>query len=189
MLAVVVVAISDPVATRRVVSLVRQLNRAAAVIVRTRFVSEIEDLYALGADEVIPEEFETSLEMFSRVLRRYGIPANTIEREVQAARAELYGLVPSAEAGALQLDALAHLGVHHAIEMVEILPATRAVGEHPTTLHLRRETGATVIAVVRAGEAHYTPDPAFRFAPGDTVVLVGDDDALGKARALLTAPA
>ncbi len=26
-----------------------------------------------GADEVIPEEFETSIEIFSRVLLRYGV--------------------------------------------------------------------------------------------------------------------
>ena len=184
----IVFAISSPQDERRGVTMARRLAPAIRIVIRTRYVRSVADLLRSGADEVIPEEFETSLEMFSRVLRHYAVAPNRIEREVQAARAELYGLVPSAEAGALHLDALAQLGVHHAIEMIEVEEGAQAVGEHPATLHLRRETNATVIAVVRAGEAHYTPDPDFRFVPGDTVVLVGDDAALAAAGPMFLAP-
>ncbi|MEB3323456.1 MAG: TrkA C-terminal domain-containing protein, partial [Synechococcaceae cyanobacterium] len=63
-----------------------------------------------------------------------------------------------------------------------------AVGESPVTLHLRQATGATVIAVVRTGEVLHAPDPTYRFAAGDSVVIVGDDDALHAARLLFVAP-
>ncbi|MBI3082066.1 MAG: potassium transporter TrkA, partial [Gemmatimonadetes bacterium] len=43
------------------------------------------------------------------------------------------------------------------------------------------ETGATLIAVVRDGKAFYTPDPEFRFRAGDSVVLVGQGEALARA--------
>ncbi len=36
-------------------------------------------LYELGANEVIPEEFETSVEIFTRVLAKYLIPKAEIE--------------------------------------------------------------------------------------------------------------
>jgi CPA2 family monovalent cation:H+ antiporter-2 len=179
-----VFAISSPADEARGVTIARRLNPTLHIVVRTRYVRSMADLTAAGADEVVPEEFETSLAIFSRVLRHYNIPSNTIEREVQAARAELYGMLPADEVGALQLDTLAHLGVHHAIAIVEVETGCPAVGEHPTTLNIRRDTGATVITVVRAGQAHYTPDADFRFAPGDSVVLVGDDESLDKARAL-----
>ncbi len=39
----------------------KKLNPDIYAIVRTRYTSEIESLITLGADEVIPEEFETSL--------------------------------------------------------------------------------------------------------------------------------
>src|SRR5438876_6488128 len=57
-----VVAISDPAATRRMVRVARTLNPRMHIIARTRYVVEIPELACLGADDVIPEEFETSIE-------------------------------------------------------------------------------------------------------------------------------
>jgi K+/H+ antiporter YhaU regulatory subunit KhtT len=70
---------------------------------------------------------------------------------------------------------------------VEVEPEARAVGESPVSLNLRRDTGATVIAAVRENRVVHSPDPAFRFAARDTVVLAGDDEALAKARPLFLA--
>lgn len=66
---VIVIAISDPNATKKILTSIRQFTQTATVIVRTRYVSEIEEVIRLGADEVIPEEFETSIEIFTRVLK------------------------------------------------------------------------------------------------------------------------
>src|SRR5438105_3116861 len=59
-----VVAGGDQAATRRVVSQLRQTNPTARILVRVRRVGEIEELERLGADEAIPSEFETSIELF-----------------------------------------------------------------------------------------------------------------------------
>ena len=178
---VIVFAISAPAAEHRGVAVARQLNPGIRIVVRTRYVAALDDLSRAGADEVVPEEFETSLEVFARVLRLYGIPSNTIEREVAAVRGEHYGVLRGLALPGLKLDALKHLGVHAALDTVEVEEGARAIGESPTTLDLRRETGTTLIAVVRDGKALYTPDPEFRFRAGDTVVLVGQGEALVKA--------
>ena len=178
---VIVFAISAPAAEHRGVAVARQLNPGIRIVVRTRYVAALDDLSRAGADEVVPEEFETSLEVFARVLRLYGIPSNTIEREVAAVRGEHYGVLRGLALPGLKLDALKHLGVHAALDTVEVEEDARAIGESPTTLDLRRETGTTLIAVVRDGKALYTPDPEFRFRAGDTVVLVGQGEALVKA--------
>ncbi|MBI2403783.1 MAG: cation:proton antiporter [Gemmatimonadetes bacterium] len=159
---VIVFAISAPAVERRGVAVARQLNPNIRIVVRTRYVAAMDDLSRAGADEVVPEEFETSLAIFARVLRLYGIPSNTIEREVAAVRGEHYGVLRGLTLPGLKLDALKHLGVHAALD-------------------LRRETGATLIAVVRDGKAFYTPDPEFRFRAGDSVVLVGQGEALARA--------
>src|SRR5262249_15417905 len=83
---VLVFAISDPTAARRAVGIARELNPHIHIIVRTRYMSELPDLYKLGAEQVIPEEFETSIEIFSRVLREYGIARNVIQREMEEIR-------------------------------------------------------------------------------------------------------
>jgi len=184
---VIVFAISAPAAERRGVAVARQLNPNARIVVRTRYLAAMGDLARAGADEVVPEEFETSVEIFARVLRLYGVPSNTIEREVEAVRGEHYGVLRGIALPSLKLDALKQLGVHAALDTVAVEEGARAIGESPITLDLRRQTGATLIAVVRDGKAFYTPDPAFRFRAGDTVVLAGEGETLARACAMFRA--
>lgn len=90
---VVVLAISDATATRRVVASVRQLTQAAYLIVRTRYAHEVELLHRLGASEVVPEEFETSIQIFSSVLTQYQTPDLRIETLVEQLRSDGYELL------------------------------------------------------------------------------------------------
>src|SRR2546430_1293032 len=103
---VVVIAISDPAATARVVSQARRLRPDLYIIVRTRYVAEIDHLYRLGANQVIPEEFETSVEIFARVLQEYHIPRNVISLQVDLIRREHYGTLRGIRLQGKQLDAL-----------------------------------------------------------------------------------
>ncbi len=185
---VIVFAISAPAEERRGVAVARHLNPDLQIVVRTRYVSEIAELEKLGADQVIPEEFETSLEIFSRVLRLYGVPSAQIRQEVEGARGEHYGMLRGLTVPGLKLDALKHLGVRSVIESVEVEDASAALGQTPVTLELRRLTGCTVIAAVRNGQAHHTPDSEFHFQAADVVVLVGTPDALAKALPMFRKP-
>ncbi len=185
----VVLAISSPAEERRGVAIARQLSPSVRIVVRTRYVAAMEELQELGANEVVPEEFETSLEIFARVLRLYGVPRNAIEREVQTVRDEHYEMFRRLQLPDLQLDALKHFDVHTALETVEVEERARAIGKNPRSLNLREETGVTVIAVIRDSVALYTPDPEFRFRPGDTVVLIGDREALRRGAQVFRAAA
>jgi CPA2 family monovalent cation:H+ antiporter-2 len=94
--AILVLAISDQLATRHALALARELNPALRIIVRTRYLSELPELYALGATQVIPEEFETSIEIFARVLAEYGVAPDIIQRETAAVRSTGYELLRTA---------------------------------------------------------------------------------------------
>jgi monovalent cation:H+ antiporter-2, CPA2 family len=95
---VVVIAISDPVATKMIVSSVREFSDKVHIIVRTRFVQEMEENYRSGADEVIPEEFETSIEIFTRVLSKYLMPRDEIAQFTNSIRADNYDMLRSMQA-------------------------------------------------------------------------------------------
>ena len=183
---VLVYAIAAPAEERRGVAVARNANSKVRIIVRTRYVSEIEELRRLGADEVIPEELETSIEIFARVLRRYGVEVNRIRRLVDDVRNDHYGLLLTRERSiATRIgDALAPLGERIRLETVVVEDGVPAVSQSPASLELRKKTGATVIAVVRAGAVTYSPDPTMPFEVGDELLLVGDAAALEKARAL-----
>ena len=88
-----VLAISDPIATRRAVKVARQLNPEIHIIARTRYLREIDDLRETGADQVVPEEFETSIEIFSRVLQHYRMPSRVIAEKAERIRKEGYALL------------------------------------------------------------------------------------------------
>lgn len=184
---VIVFAISSPTDERRGVVLAREINRAVRIVVRTRYVLAIDELRKLGADDIVVEEFEASIELFARALDSYEIPINRIRREVESVRTEHYGLLRGKTAPDLRLDALRHLGVHDALELVEVEDGAPAIGGSATTLELRRRTGAVQVAVVRDGQPIYRREPDFRYRAGDTVVLVGDPDCLSRAMALFRA--
>jgi CPA2 family monovalent cation:H+ antiporter-2 len=184
---VLVFAIAVAADERRGVAVARALNPRLRIIVRTRYVASVRDLERAGANEVVPEEFETSLEIFSRVLRAYAVPANVIRREIAIARGPRYEMLRGLAMPDLRHEALERLGVEAHVETVAVEPGSEAVDGNAVSLHLRTRTGATVIAVVREGVAIYEPVPSFRFFAGDVVVLVGTEEALEKAERLFVA--
>lgn len=76
---VCVVAIPDPIGTARVVSLVRRLNQNVVIVARVRYVRDMARLYALGANEVVSEETEASIKIFTVVLEKFGVDPDVIE--------------------------------------------------------------------------------------------------------------
>jgi CPA2 family monovalent cation:H+ antiporter-2 len=77
-----IITITDPVAVRKVVKLAKELNPSIFIITRTKFVAEIDELLKLGANEVIPEEYEASIALFEKTLRYFKIPLNVINELV-----------------------------------------------------------------------------------------------------------
>jgi len=100
-----VLAISDPIATRRAVTVARQLSPAIHIIARTRYLREIEDLRGTGADQVVPEEFETSIEIFSLVLQHYRMPVRVIAEKAERIRREGYALFRKGQPGLKEIVA------------------------------------------------------------------------------------
>jgi CPA2 family monovalent cation:H+ antiporter-2 len=180
----VIVAIPDASATRQVVALSKKLAPDVSILARTRYVLEVEPLEALGADEVIPEEFETSIELTSRVLDLYGASRAMIRQERQALRAAHYGAfrgVGSADA----VPSLEDLRDAAALESVKLDAGSPAEGRSLRELAVREMTGATVVAVERDGATRANPSPDLTLASGDRVVVFGVCDQIRAVRRLL----
>src|SRR5689334_10519678 len=176
-----VVAISDPAATRRMVRVARSLNPRVHIIARTRYVVEITELTRLGADVVIPEEFETSIEIFARVLAYYNVPRADIDTLVDKIRASHYEALRGGDgAGRLHLGTVA--GVPQmAVERLRLTPASPLVGKKLSATGLRTQTGALVLSVTRGDQEIATPGPHFRLVAGDVLVVVGQPHQLRAA--------
>ena len=185
---VVVFAISDLVAVRRSIPLARRLNPDIHILVRTRALSHIEELRRCGADEIVAEEFETAIEVFTRVLERFHVPRNVVRAQTRLLRGEGYRMLRSphlrGEVSEALLDALAA----GTTEACRLEPGSAAVGRSLRDLDLRKATGVTVIAVVRDGKPTPNPPPQLRLEQGDTLVLVGSHAEIDAALEVLAPP-
>ncbi|HEU5181671.1 MAG TPA: cation:proton antiporter [Candidatus Polarisedimenticolia bacterium] len=180
-----VVAISDPAATQRTVQLARGLAPNLPILVRTRYVTEIDELYKLGADEVIPEELEASVEVCNRLLRRVGIPGNVIGKELRGIREERYGMFRDQTPSIAKISDLPEGILESNVETHTLLPGAWALGHSLRDLDLRAATGASVIAVMQEREVFANPDPDTPLSEKDTVILLGNQDQLALACHLL----
>lgn len=179
-----VLAMSDAQAARRTVDQARKLNGKMHIIVRTRYVSEINELFDLGANEVIPEEFETSIEIFSRVLHRYGFPRNVIEGQIERIRKQGYEMLRSVAIP--RLPAASPAGLDSAsTETIRVDSDSPAIGKALGELDVRGKSGATVIAVLRDGDTKISPGANYRLSEGDTVVLLGTPEKIERGKKLL----
>jgi CPA2 family monovalent cation:H+ antiporter-2 len=181
----VVVVISDPASTRRIVQVARKENSRLYIIVRTRYTSEVEDLLKLGANEVIPEEFETSIEIFAKVLHHYQVPKNLLIEQIERIRSGSYEVLRRVELPVKDLPQKCEILIDIDTETYLVKERARASGRSIKELRIRSTTGATVIAVKRGSEIIPSPGLEFVFNPGDILYLIGSQESLSKAFALL----
>lgn len=184
---VMAVVISDPMAIRRVTDIARTLNASMYIIVRTRFMGEMADLRQLGADTVIVEEFEASIEVFHHVLSRYLVPMEDIQRFTTEVRTEGYDMLRS-----LDTESNPFMSIQEKIASVQISTVTverKSPIERKTLVEsgLRHAHKVTVVAVRREKKILANPEPSMHFFAGDVVYLFGEhQDILNAAKLFKT---
>ena len=178
---VLVVAISDASATRRIVQIARKENPELHIIVRTRYVAEIDHLTDSGANEVIPEEFETSVEIFSRVLHYYHTPKNVISDHIENVRKDCYSVLRGVALPKKELTERQELLKGMETETYLIRNTSWADGLSLRGLNLRVETGATIIAIKRTDNIHHNPPSDFILKAGDILLFIGTKEDIGRA--------
>lgn len=183
-----VVAISDHIAVRKIIQIARSLNPKLYIIVRTQFVAEIQELLYLGADEVIPEEFEASIELFTKVLEYYRVPKNVIFELVEEVRSGHYKALRDEEkillGEELSLDWWKALN----FETYFVKKGSPLKGLTIRRLDLRAKTGVTILAIQRKGEIITNPSPDLVIEEEDLLVLIGDKKDLKGAFKYLESP-
>ncbi|HMP99255.1 MAG TPA: TrkA C-terminal domain-containing protein, partial [Cyclobacteriaceae bacterium] len=146
---------------------IRDISKSVHVIIRTRLVQEIDANMKLGADEVIPEEFETSIEIFSRVLHKYLVPMNEINSFVRQIRSDSYEMLrPQDKAPFLRRSQLEI--PHLSISCIRVERADTDIVDKPLKdTQLRDKMGITLIAIKRE-------DKFFTEVHADTQIQQGD---------------
>lgn len=176
-----VVATHDPIATEMIVSAIRKQCRQTKIIVRTRFLHETEVLMKLGADEVIPEEFETSIEIFTRVMKHYLVPEDEINSFIEEIRSENYRMFRTMLTSRHQLD-------HPFISQLEVIKlhvktGSQWINNSLKDINLRKNFGINVIAVEQGDRVVYNPPADYVIQSADVLIALGRPEDFEKVNA------
>jgi CPA2 family monovalent cation:H+ antiporter-2 len=175
---ILVVVISDPAATRRITEMARRLNPRIYIIARTRFLPEVKPLYELGANDVIPEEFETSVEIFTRVLGKYLIPRDEIEKFIAEVRADGYEMFRSLSR---ELHSFSDLRLHlpdFEISTFRIDEGSLLAGKSLAEIALRKKYGVTLLAIRRDSKILSDIGGETAFRANDILVLLAPPEKI-----------
>lgn len=181
------IVISDPAAVRNITVEARKLNPNLYIVARTRFVTEIAPLHRLGANDVVAEEFESSIEVFSHILSQYLVPRQDIEEFASHLRQANYRMIRRMSNAVDSLDEVAGRLPDMGVQALRIPPDSPLCDTMLAHSDIRPRYGLTVVAVMRDGEILASPGPDYTFQAGDIVYLFGKKDKFHAIRPLFTA--
>ncbi len=174
---VIVIAISDPLATRLIVEMARRLNENLFIIARTRYVQEVETLHRLGANEVVPEEYETSVKVFAKVLERYQLSKDVINKFIEDMRSDDYRLFRSFAEDAYCDANLKLMG--KVIYTIRIPEGSNALGKTPNELGIEG-----VVAISRGGELLRSTNE-LKLEEGDILIAIDTPERIRSIERIL----
>jgi CPA2 family monovalent cation:H+ antiporter-2 len=185
---VVVVAVSDEMATRRIVEMARKINPKVYIMARVRYLDEAAGCYDRGADEVIPEEFETSVEIFSRVLGKYLVPRTEIEKMIVEVRSHGYDMFRNVEIEPASISDLRRYLPNVEVVTVKVEEKAPAVGKTLADLELRKKLGVSVIGIIRQSGNILNPQSETEIAAVDVLLVLGTSEQIARSRHLFRDP-
>ncbi len=172
------------VTTQAIVDQVRQLHPTLHMVARAEGVEHMHMLYDRGVYEIVQPEFEAGLEMTRQALVHLQIPTTEIQRFTNAMHQELYAPLYQADTADRVIAQL-----HHAPRLLDLtwvaLPLeSPLIGRTIREIGIRRQTGATVVGIMRDGTLHLNPEIDYRFAGGDLAAVIGQPSQLATFQAL-----
>ncbi len=172
-----VIAISDNFATRSIIKNIRSHSDSLYLVVRTRYVKETSELIALGADEVIPEEFETSVQIFTNVLQNFLVPEDDIEQFIEKVRADNYQLFKG-ELKPPKTYRRNNLADFNITCLRMNADSNKFLGKPLKELNLRADYGINILGIKRKNEMLENIQPEEKLKQGDIIYIQGNQSKI-----------
>ena len=172
-----VIAISDNFATRSIIKNIRAQSNSLYLVVRTRYVKETSELIALGADEVIPEEFETSVQIFTNVLQNFLVPEDDIDQFIEKVRSDNYQLFKGdlKRPKTYRHNELADFNITCLRMNAD---SNKFLGLPLKELNLRAEYGINILGIKRKNIMLKSIQPEEKLKQGDLIYILGNQNKI-----------
>jgi len=142
------------------------------VIVRAIDDTHLTELMGLGATEVVPDIFESSIMLSSHLLLMLGKPAGKVMRKTVEARKNRYSLLSGLYQGETDVQRFDHSQIGQIVHPVHINESSFAVGKTLEELSLTKHN-VTVNSIKRGSVRGNDPDIKTRVRIDDNLVIQG----------------
>ena len=124
-----------------------------------------------------------ALTALGAVLMRKGIAAAA--EKMEELLDDVLGLATSEPTRKAVMTVAENSFLHGVMEPVALTENSLAIGQSIRSLRLRKQTGVSVIAIYRDGQHLANPSPDTELSLNDVLVIIGNLDERGKAKAIL----
>ncbi|MFO7621544.1 MAG: monovalent cation:proton antiporter family protein [Bacteroidales bacterium] len=180
---IVAISVGSIVPSMAIIEKVRHLNKNAYILIRAQHIENIEQLYKIGADQVLPEKLEIAIDLLNRILVRRLVPQNEVNRILTHIRNINLGVFSEKDLVNKPsiLDEFSNIN----ITAVKVEPDSAAEGRSLIEIDLRKTTGVTVLAIRRGSDVIEHPVPETVLKKNDIAYLLGNPEQINFASELL----
>lgn len=154
-----------------IIKMAKRLNPNLHIVARTKYIENLDHLYDMGADDVIPIDFEAYLEMFSRALIHYLVPNEQIEQLLAKIRSNGYKAIRADEPkGKKEKLNIPDFEINSMVIHKDSIAYQKSIKE----LDLRNKTGISILAIKRHDKVFSNPNADFVLDDKDIIYTLGD---------------
>jgi len=144
----------------------------------------LDKFYAFGANEVISDEFESSIELFTRVLHRYLVPSSEIYSLTSTLRADHYKMLRSPDIPRKKFCDLDLDFADVEIRSIRIGKHSKAAGMTLEDLNLRKNYGVSALAISRSHKIIPGPEAKTEIRSDDILLVISPPENFDEVRKL-----
>ncbi len=163
---VIVITIKNDSAAKKIIQQIRSLKTDIPILVRSVDESKLDELYAEGATDVIPETLESSIIMASHLLIHLDVPLHEITSDIAKARRDRYqflrGYFPGEKASSSKINEHMYTLVLH--------PGSHAIGKKIGEINLDNRD-IVFTAIRRSGIRGKQPNPDLLLKENDIIIM------------------
>lgn len=178
----------DDVEIHTLIRQVLQVNPQLRIIARAAHLEQLQALRDLGVHEIVQPEFEAGLEMVRQVLVHYQVTPTDIQRFSDAVHNELYAPICMFDTSGRSMQLLQDIwraNQRFEIEWLSVPSTSPLVGQTIGSAEVRKQTGASIVAVLQDGQLLHNPGADHVFAPHETMAILGTTEQRDALRAMV----
>jgi len=174
------VTIPSHIMLKIITKYVQTVNPSLRIVARAISIDHIKDLHEYGVYEIIQPEFEASLEFTRQALLHLNISNNDIFKFTDSIRREMYAPLYENEISYRTLGKLKSASHLLDLNWLKITINSTLIGRSIGELEIRRQTGVSIVAVLRQDTLFPNPSPDFKFSEKDLIGILCEPRKLNK---------